>query len=263
MECRYLTIVLIVSLTICYTNGHSTQRPSSDLGDDDSNPFLDMATAFLRDTLTNNNGQGGGDGGRAINDIGGIASLIGTMMQADGGKSNNGGLGAAQLISGLGSLLANNNGARSNGGGFDASMIGNVIEMLTASDSDSAPASNKRQRRKRQSTNDNQSGFGLDSIISVASAFFGNSNEADGSQANGANDGLMSLLPMLMQTVNSFVGAEGERLHAKHSDHALVLPPFLEKIHIMWDHFASSELAEALWQKSGINLIFKVSHRVV
>lgn len=266
MKCKYIAIILIINLSICFINGHSTQRPNSnDRGDDDSNPFLDMAATFLRDTLSNSNGNGGSGGGRALNDISGIASLIGNMMQADGAlaKSNNGGLGAAQIISSIGSLLSNTNAGRNgdSGGGLDPSIIGNVIELLATAGGESGADDSAHQPQRRKRSDDNQQGFGLDSIINIASAFLSNSNEADGNQAsaNGANDGLMSLLPMLMQTVNSFVGPEGDRLHAKHSDHAWVLPPFLEKIHIIWDHFTNSELADALWQKSGINSIFKVS----
>lgn len=249
------------------SNGHSTQRPSRDRHDDDSNPFMDMATTFLRDALANdNNGVGGGGGARGTNDIGGIASLIGNLMQADGAKSNNGGggLGAAQIISSIGSILANSNNQGRNSdsaglGGLDPSIIGNVIEMFASaggSDSNSEPS-----RRRKRSKDNGPNGFGLDSIINIASAFLSNSNEADSpsSTTNGANDGLMSLLPMVVQTINSFIGPEGDRIHAKHKDHAWVLPPFLEKIHVMWDHFTNSELADALWQKSGINIIFKVS----
>lgn len=267
MKCKYIVFVLIISIIACMSNGHSTQRPSRDRQDDDSNPFMDMAATFLRDALANdNNGVGAGGGARAANDIGGIASLIGNLMQADGAKSNNGagGLGAAQIISSIGSILANSNnhGRKSDSagiGGLDPSIIGNVIEMFASAGGGSDSNSELSGRRKRSNEN-GQNGFGLDSIINIASAFLSNSNEADSpsSTTNGANDGLMSLLPMVVQTVNSFIGPEGDRIHAKHKDHAWVLPPFLEKIHVMWDHFTNSELADALWQKSGINIIFKV-----
>lgn len=257
MKCKYVAFILF-SLVVCYSNGHSTQRPSRDSrNDDESNPFLDMATAFLRETLASDNGGGG----RASKDIDGIASLIGNFIQSNGAtKSNSGSLGAAQIISSIGSLLANaNNGRGGDAGGLDPSIIGNVIEMFAgAGGGDPSDNNGSRQQRRKRANDDKQNGFGLDAIVNIASALLSNSNEADSPSANGANDGLMSLLPMLVQTVNSFVGPEGDRIHAKHRDHAWVLPPFLEKIHVMWDHFASSELADALWQKSGINAIFKV-----
>jgi hypothetical protein len=60
-----------------------------------------------------------------------------------------------------------------------------------------------------------------------------------------------------MQAINSFTGPEGKKTELKHKEHAWVLPPFLEKIHIMWDHFQQSELAQVLWQKSGVHVVFK------
>lgn len=229
--------------------------------DDDSNPFLDMASAFLQESLANSNGGNGGG-------LAGIASLVGSFMQPEG-KANAGsgaGLGgAAQILSGLGSLMG---GANGNGGGFDPSVIGNVIEMFTASQQPQAGRSaGGAQRQKRSQVTSNnvddepQEGLGLDAILNVVS-MFANANQA-GSRSAGAkggkDEGLMSLLPMVMQAVNSFAGAEGDKTHAKHKEHAWMLPPFLEKIHVMWDHFSSSDLADALWKKSGVHSIFKVS----
>lgn len=237
-----LRIVLFIAvISINKSSQHSTQRPGSD---DDSNPFLDMATTFLQETIANQNGGNG---------LGGIASLIGNMMQPDGaGKSDGGGIGAAQIISGIGSMMANSGGT--GGGGFDPSIISNVLEMFTGSDSDTA--SNGRQKRSNDAQN---GGIGLDTIINIASAFISSNKEQGRGNNNGAQDGLMSLLPMVVQAYNSFTGPEGEEVHAKHKEHAWVLPPFLEKIHVIWDHFSNSELAEALWKKSGVHSIFKVN----
>lgn len=231
-------IIFIAVISVDRSWQHSTQRPSSD--DDDSNPFLDMATTFLQETIANQNGGGNG--------LGGIASLIGSMMQPDAGKSDGGGIGAAQIISGIGSLMANSGG---NNGGFDPSIISNVLEMFTSSDSDA----NGRQKRSNDAQN---GGVGIETIINIASAFI-NTNKEQGRGSNDAQDGLMSLLPMVVQAYNSFTGPEGDEIHAKHKEHAWVLPPFLEKIHVIWDHFSNSELAEALWKKSGVHSIFKVN----
>lgn len=236
-------IIFIAVISVNKSWQHSTQRPSSD---DDSNPFLDMATSFLQETIANQNGGNG---------LGGIASLIGNMMQPDGtGKSDGGGIGAAQIISGIGSLMANG-GQGAGGGGFDPSIITNVLEMFTNSDSSNTDA-NGRQKRSNDAQN---GGIGLDTIINIASAFINTNKEQGRGNSNEAQDGLMSLLPMVVQAYNSFTGPEGEEVHAKHKEHAWVLPPFLEKIHVIWDHFSNSELAEALWKKSGVHSIFKVS----
>lgn len=261
-------LLVIFAFLVSTNSGHSTQRPSS--REDDSNPFLDLATSFLQETLANQNGGGGGGGGGA-GGMAGIASLIGSFIQPEAKSNGDGGAagfgGAAQILSGLGSLLANaNGGGGGGGGGFDPSIIGNVIEMFTANNN--GASNNDKNRKRRSSVDDNNveesaggGGIGLDTILNVVSAFSGASatnNKRGGGGGGGQEDGLMSLLPMVMQAVNSFAGPEGERMQEKHKEHAWVLPPFLEKIHVMWDHFSNSELAEALWKKSGVYSIFKV-----
>lgn len=256
-------IWLMPIISVLFVNGHTTQRPSQVA--DDGNPFLDMASAFLQETLANqNSGGGGGMGGIAsiigslmqpdgaksggAGGIGAIASIIGNLMQPDGetGKSNGGG---GQILAGIGSVIASmTQGNNEGGAGFDPSMIGNIIEMFTANSDNS----NSRQKRS------NGNGAGLETILSLASTFLGSSNNNnDGRKAKSQDDGLMSLLPMVVQAISSFSGAEGQKTQQRHKEHAFVLPPFLENIHVMWDHFSNSELAEVLWKKSGINAIFK------
>lgn len=245
-------VFIFINACVFFTHSHTTQMPSR--SESESSPFLDVATSFLEEALSSQN-SGHGDNG---NGMAGIAQLIGSLMQTgDSGKSNTGGLGAAQILSGIGSLLANSNGGRSGGGGgsgFDPSLIANVLEMFTSGGGDSDDGDSLRQKR----SNNNQDGIGIETLVNLASVFMGNANNVD-SEPNSKNEGLMNLLPMIVQAVNSFSGQEGERVLAKHKDHQWVLPPFLERIHVMWDHFSNSELAEALWAKSGINAIFKVS----
>lgn len=235
--------VILVTALFCAT----TTCVNSD-NNDDSNPFMDIAASFIQESLSNQNAGGG-------NGLAGIASIIGSLVQPDGpAKSNNGGLDAAQIITGLSSLFASGNGGNSGrSGGFDPSLITNVIEMFAAgADSDDARGGGRKKR-----SGNGQDNAGLETIIQLASAFMGNSNQVK-SQPSGA-EGLLNLLPMVMQAVNSFSGAEGDKIQERHKDHAWILPPFLEKIHQMWDHFSSSELAEAMWKKSGIDAIFKVN----
>lgn len=264
---KFYTAFIVLNVCVIYANSHTAQKTNSKINDD-SNPFLDIATSFLQETFANQqNGRGGGNG-IGSNGIAGIAQLIGSLVQQDGSKSNGGGggggLGAAQILTGISQLINANNGNQNSGGagGFDPSIIGSVIEMFTSgadggsNDEDNELPHTKRRKRSNNSAQDN--GIGIDTILNIASAFMGNSNNVDGS-ADKSNEGLMSLLPMAIQAINSFSGPEGERTQAKHKDHQWVLPPFLERIHVLWDHFSSSELAEALWEKSGVNQIFKVS----
>lgn len=129
-------------------------------------------------------------------------------------------------------------------------------------DDDDDEASGKRVRRSKSNKSAQDNGIGIEAILNIATAFMGNSNNVDGQQQQSGDktsESLISLIPMAIQAINSFSGPDGEKVHAKHKDHQWVLPPFLERIHVMWDHFSSSELAQALWEKSGVNAIFKVS----
>lgn len=272
-------VFLLALLCVNISFGHTTQRPSRSAGgvEEESNPLLDMASMFIQEALNNQNnngarGGGGGGGNGAGAGLAGIASLVGSFMQAGGagqGKSA-GGSGAMQILSGIGSLLAsagNNNGARGGGGGgFDPSIIGNVIEMFTQTD-DSEDDSTDNHHHKRES----DSGIDIGSILQIASAFMSQNNEQPSHHqqkrdvnTNSAtpqpqeDNGFMSLLPLVMQAVSSFAGPEGQHTQEKHKNHAWVLPPFLEHLHVLWDHFSNSELADALYEKSGVNTILKV-----
>lgn len=216
--------------------------------EDESNPFLDMASSFLQETLTNQNGASGG--------IGGIAQVIGSLMQGDGGsgKASGGDNGAAQILSGLGSLLASatSGGNARESGGFDPSMIMNVVGMF-------ANMNQGTGRGKR----DTGSGGGMDALLSIASTVMQNLNtgsedEDEAPKKGGNSDALMNMMPLVMQMINSFAGPEMAKTEHKHKDHASVLPPFLEQIHVMWDQFQQSDLAQALFMKLGLSNVFKV-----
>jgi hypothetical protein len=220
-----------------------------------------MASSFLENLSP---GHGGGGGG--LEGIAGIASVIGNLVQSsDGGKSSQSS-GTAQLLAGLGSLLAaNSGGGGGGGGGFDPSIIGNVIQMFAAANSGGGD-----QRSKRSSE-----GSGMETILSLASTFLSNYNNQEEPEENEINykgektnpykrdepqhpgDNLMNLLPIVAQTLSSFMGADMQKAEKKHKDHSGVLPPILEKIHTAWDLFASSELSDAVYKKIGLDNVFK------
>lgn len=253
----------MISVQFCAL-AYSTQRPSQ--YEEEPSPFLDIASSFLESF---SQGQNNG-GGSSLDGIAGIASMIGNMVQSsDGGKSQPSG--AAQIIAGLGSLLAaNSRGGGQNSGGFDPSIITNVISMFASANSNG----DKRDKRS------NDGGNGLEAVLSIASSFLSNYNqnqENDEIETNeikqekrnpyqkeepkhpGLNgDSLLNLLPIVMQTFSSFTGSEMEKTEQKHKDHVQgILPPFLEKIHTAWDHFANSELSDALYKKIGLDKVFK------
>ncbi|XP_062122644.1 uncharacterized protein LOC133836271 [Drosophila sulfurigaster albostrigata] len=263
----YMKRALFVLALLC-------AQPYGHLAEEESNPLLDMASMFIQEALTNQNGggaAGGGGGGGAGAGLAGIASLVGSFMQANGKGGGGGGGGAMQILSGLGSLLASNarggNGGGGGGGGFDPAIIGNVLEMFTQSDDEDAGT---QQKRSNSAGGGSESGIGLDTILQVASAFM-NTQGGAGTEKKAAHhdqkrslpeepeqeNGFMSLLPLIMQAVSSFAGPEGQSTQERHKSHAWVLPPFLEHAHVLWDHFSNSELADALYEKSGVNKIMK------
>ncbi|ALC47388.1 CG8420 [Drosophila busckii] len=255
---------LVLALLCAQPYGHLASE-------DESNPLLDMASMFIQEALSNQNGGGAaGGGGGAGAGLAGVASLVGSFMQANGKSGGAAGGGAMQILSGLGSLLANNarggNAAGGGGGGgFDPSIIGNVLEMFTQSDDDESDGA-----QKRSNSGGSGSGIGLDTILQVASAFMNTQGGGEKTattthhqqkrateQEPETENGFMNLLPLIMQAVSSFAGPEGQHTQERHKSHAWVLPPFLEHIHVLWDHFSNSELADALYEKSGVNKIMK------
>ncbi|EDW16775.1 uncharacterized protein LOC6575301 [Drosophila mojavensis] len=268
--------LLLLALLCAQPFGHMAEE-------EESNPLLDMASVFIQEALSNSGGGGGGGGAAGGGGAGlaGVASLIGSFMQANGkaGGGGGGGGGAAmQILSGLGSMLANNahggNGG-GGGGGFDPSIIGNVLEMFTQGDDEDTGDAQKRSSGGSSGGGGvgggAGAGIGLDTILQVASAFMGNQGapekpanlqhqkqkRAVKEEEPETENGFMNLLPLIMQAVSSFAGPEGQHTQERHKSHAWVLPPFLEHVHVLWDHFSNSELADALYEKSGVNKIMK------
>lgn len=252
--------LLLFWLSTSCIDSHTTQRApvnsraEQEAAVDDFNPFLELASAL--------GGAAGGNGGGA-GALGGIVSLVGNLMQnQDSGKAA-GGANIGSIIAGVSSLFANGGGA-GGGGGFDPSLIGNVIEMFAGGNEN---AGGQRAKRGAQE-NAGSGGPNWESLLDIAMTFMGNQNGGGGGQGNqqrkrsggeesGLGGGLMSLLPMVMNVVNSFNSPQGEKIAAAHKDHAWILPPFLEKIHIMWDHFQQSELAQVLWVQTGLHKVFR------
>lgn len=54
----------------------------------------------------------------------------------------------------------------------------------------------------------------------------------------------MQYIPMILQTINAFTGSDADQREKSHSNHAWKLPPFLEKIHLGFDHFMNSEMGK-------------------
>ncbi|KOC59235.1 hypothetical protein WH47_11311 [Habropoda laboriosa] len=139
-----------------------------------------------------------------------------------------------QIVSGIGSLFSNGQ----NNQGIDFSMLGSVLDGVMNSKKNSKRTSRSVETKQRPSID-------LEGILNVGSMFMSQS---------GNSDLVMGLLPMLL----SKLGGESnemddtpDKMH-DHSGHSWYMPPILENLHVMWDHFSNSELGQTLWRKSGL-----------
>ncbi|XP_014230721.1 uncharacterized protein LOC106655049 [Trichogramma pretiosum] len=200
--------------------------------DDTTNAFMEAASALLENQEA----------------IGGLQGVAKAFMQSDGGKQGSAD-GLGQIISGIGSLMAATQGGQSGvgqnsgpGAGIDLSMIGNLIGGLSSLSSAASPSHShqKRSMHHENAAESSEGGFDFNSMINIASAFMGQTGNAEG---------VMGLLPLVL---NTFSGNTDKNGHTDHSDHSWYMPPILENIHLMWDHFRNSELGQTLWKNSGL-----------
>lgn len=195
---RHFSLLFFLLVALASNSGSFAEE------DDEANPFLDAAKALLQDSL-----QGGGDKSGGLAGLGGM--LQGLLSQADGGRPS-GGVGAGDLLAGLGAVL----GGRGGQGGLDPQMVSKVVEMFSS-----------------WSGGDGKGGEG-------------------GGGDGGPLEGLLNLLPLLANTGHLHSddpAVEDAEEHQRHQKSASLLPPFLTGL---WEHFASSELGRTLWANSGL-----------
>ncbi|KAJ8686757.1 hypothetical protein QAD02_022551 [Eretmocerus hayati] len=208
--------------------------------DDTSTAFMEAAKALFENK-------------QAIDGLQGVASAF---MQSDSGDKPGD---LQNLIMGLGSLMAGQGGGGGKdgggGGGLDLSVVGSIISGLSSLNS---AASNTHSKRSiddghghgHESSAPASQGFDFDSLLGVASSFLSQSGNAEG---------VMGLLPLVLDTFSGGGAAKTGNPH-DHSDHAWFMPPVLEKLHLMWDHFRNSELGQTLWKNSGLaNIVGSMS----
>ncbi|KYM88890.1 hypothetical protein ALC53_02656, partial [Atta colombica] len=136
--------------------------------------------------------------------------------------------GISQIISGLSSLM-------SGGENNHLSMMGSFLDLLTAGS----------KRSARDMEHKEESGIDWGNIISMGSMFL---------QQNANNDVTLGLLPMLLDSLGHGM-KDNDAGNKDHSGHSWFLPPILENIHIMWEHFSNSELGQTLWKNSGLSTV--------
>jgi hypothetical protein len=249
--------IVILVATVTITNA---QRTKQETNGEEPNPLLDAAKALLQEQLQN---QGAGSVGQAV------TGLLQNFMQSDGGrhlghmllgaaKSNNG-ANAADILSGLGSILSSvtTEQDNSNEGGIDPQLIGQMVSMfanqaMSGGDGDSnnnVDINNNEIKRgkNRNKVGDNDAGIDWESMMGFASNFMA----AQGGTGAGW-EGVLNMLPMLLGGGDS--NSEVKKIHNKHHQHkgTSYLPPFMETLYDYWEHFKSSELGQTLWHNSGL-----------
>ena len=118
-------------------------------------------------------------------------------------------------------------------------MIGSVLNGVMNSD--------KGSKRSAKSVEAKQEpGIDLEGIVNMGSMLM---------SQNGNSDLMMGLIPMLLSNFgidNNEVDGASNKMH-DHSGHSWYMPPIVENLHVMWDHFSNSELGQTLWKKSGLS----------
>lgn len=81
--------------------------------------------------------------------------------------------------------------------------------------------------------------------------------QGDGAGGTGFAD-MLNYAPMMLQTLNSFLGDDAKEREKEHAGHAWMLPPIVEKIHLLIDHFLHSEVGRTLITNIGAENFVKV-----
>lgn len=174
---------------------------------------------------------------------------MGAFQGAGGGGGGDNAAGA--LLQGLGSLLGGQTG-RAGQGGIDPAMIGSLINMFANQKPSSKPAKKKSQTKTEKVRPKKEVNFDLGDILSLAGSYLGQN------QGGSPAGGLLNYLPMIMQTISAFSGPNAQKRAESHSDHAGLLPPFLEKFHIAFDNFIHSDMGKYFINVMGAEKAFKV-----
>lgn len=202
-----------------------------------SQAFIEAAKSFLTDRETVGglenaaNAFARSDAGKQIGDM---------LSGGGGGKSSENGIG--QMLLKVGGMLANGVDARN-----DASW-GSLFDGFTA-DEESPEKRTTRDLDHQEFAK--ESIFDFENMINIGSMLLGQ-------RSNG--EALLGFLPMILETFNIGGDSSDSTKSHDHSGHSWFLPPILENLHVMWDHFSNSELGQALWKKSGLsNIVAQMS----
>ncbi|XP_069695757.1 uncharacterized protein [Periplaneta americana] len=249
----FQTIVLLVTLAL--TSAQQTQK-------EDPNPLIETVKALLQDQLKNPGGVGPAT----------VSGMLQNFMQSDGGRNlgdmlmgaakSNDGTNAADILSGLGSILANTAGGqgKSNEGGIDPQLIGQMVSMFANQamgdngDDNVDVNNNEIKKGKSKKAGGKDAGVDWESMIGLATSFMA----AQGGGGGGGWEGFLNMLPVLLGAGDE--GGDVKKIQHNHHQHKATsyLPPFMETLYDYWEHFKSSELGQTLWHNSGLEATVQI-----
>lgn len=151
-----------------------------------------------------------------------VGGMLNNLLQSDGGKQI-GDILNNDVVKNLGSMI-----------GKDPNLVGNMLDLF--------------QPKGHQEAGGASDGFDPSFFFQL----LGNVMGQDGKQD------IWSYLPMFLQTINSFVGPEADERARAHAGHAELLPPFMEKIHLMFDHFLNTDFSKKMFNTFGAEKWVKV-----
>ncbi|KAF2892609.1 hypothetical protein ILUMI_13567 [Ignelater luminosus] len=211
---------LTIILMIFALGTASSNDAKKDTLENDIHAYAQMASSFLNEANTDN-----------------LGGIISNLVQSEGGKQLGDmlmGMGnnknTNQILQSLGSLISQSGGAN---GGFDPTILTSMLNVFQTSETDGKK----------------QDGADASDLLSM----FGNLMGQEGGMET-----VMGVLPLLMNTVSSFTGDEAQKRIDDHSSHSWYLPPVLEKVHLLFDHFMNSELGKSLMKSIGTEKFIKV-----
>ncbi|KAJ4446320.1 hypothetical protein ANN_13015 [Periplaneta americana] len=229
---------------------------------EDPNPLIETVKALLQDQLKNPGGVGPAT----------VSGMLQNFMQSDGGRNlgdmlmgaakSNDGANAADILSGLGSILANTAGGqgKSNEGGIDPQLIGQMVSMfanqaMSDNGDDNVDVNNNEIKKgKSKKAGGKDAGVDWESMIGLATSFMA----AQGGGGGGGWEGFLNMLPVLLGAGDE--GGDVKKIQHNHHQHKATsyLPPFMETLYDYWEHFKSSELGQTLWHNSGLEATVQI-----
>lgn len=167
-------------------------------------------------------------------DVGFFSQISDALTGAAAGAGGGGGAEMGQLLATMGNLMGAVTGSKDGksgqgNAGMALPVLGSLLEMATMAKGASAKERTKRGADEADYSNSGGAGFDFENLMSVASVLMGQ---------GGTSQGLMGLLPMFLETMSGGETNEiGTEKKHDHSSHSWFMPPILENIHVMWDHF--------------------------